>query len=192
MISCEHDDILTSFGLWNISILPYVIARRNNRCDVAIRRSESKSSACVHSTLHQAIGRAKLRQDFLPVLDLRAYARLCGEIARASKVLSNKRTLVVLPMRRLSNYLCGAEQKPSEALGNTHTCVLPLPQRPYRRCGLFVCGSSPYRHSERSVGIQRSESKSSACVHSTQIAIYHLRQRRKYQASDIAKLRLEF
>ena len=95
-------------------------------------------------------------------------------------------------MRRLSNYLCGAEQKPSEALGNTHTCVLPLPRRPYRRCGLFVCGSSPYRHSERSVGIQRSESKSSACVHSTQIAIYHLRQRRKYQASDIAKLRLEF
>ncbi len=50
--------------------------------------------ACVRSTLHQAIGRAKLRQDFLPVLDLRAYARLCGEIARASKVLSNKRTLV--------------------------------------------------------------------------------------------------
>ncbi len=31
-----------------------------------------------------------------------------------------------------------------------------------------------------------------ACVRSTQIAIYHLRQRRKYQASDIAKLRLEF
>ena len=53
-------------------------------------------------------------------------------------------------------------------------------------------GVPPYRHSERSVGIQRSESKSSACVHSTQIAIYHLRQRRKYQASDIAKLRLEF
>ena len=100
--------------------------------------------------------------------------------------------MLFLPMRRLSNYLCGAEQKPSEALGNTHTCVLPLPRRPYRRCGLFVCGSSPYRHSERSVGIQRSESKSSACVHSTQIAIYHLRQRRKYQASDIAKLRLEF
>ena len=48
----------------------------------------------MHGTLHQAIGRAKLRQDFLPVLDLRAYARLCGEIARASKVLSNKRTLV--------------------------------------------------------------------------------------------------
>ena len=53
-------------------------------------------------------------------------------------------------------------------------------------------GVPPYRHSERSVGIQRSASKSSAFVRSTQIAIYHLRQRRKYQASDIAKLRLEF
>ena len=84
-------------------------------------------------------------------------------------------------MRRLSNYLCGAEQKPSEALGNTHTCVLPLPRRPYRRCGLFVCGSSPYRHSERSVGIQRSESKSSACVRST-----------LHQAIGRAKLRQDF
>ena len=74
-----------------------------------------------------------------------------------------------------------AEQKPSEALGNTHTCVLPLPRRPYRRCGLFVCGSSPYRHSERSVGIQRSESKSSACVHST-----------LHQAIGRAKLRQDF
>ena len=111
MISCEHDDILTSFGLWNISILPYVIARRNNRCDVAIRRSESKSSACVHSTLHQAIGRAKLRQDFLPVLDLRAYARLCGEIARASKVLSNKRTLVAFTYAPLEQLLVRSRAK---------------------------------------------------------------------------------
>ena len=73
-----------------VGVPPY----RHSERSVGIQRSESKSSACVRSTLHQAIGRAKLRQDFLPVLDLRAYARLCGVIARASKVLSNKRTLV--------------------------------------------------------------------------------------------------
>ena len=49
---------------------------------------------CVRSTLNQTIGRAELWQDFLSVFDLRAYARLCGEIARASEALSNKRTLV--------------------------------------------------------------------------------------------------
>ena len=59
----------------------------------------------MRSTLHQAIGRAKLRQDFLPVLDLRAYARLCGEIARASKVLSNKRTLVAFTYAPLEQLL---------------------------------------------------------------------------------------
>ena len=75
--------------MWKFFSPPY---RHSERSVVGIQRSES--SACVRSTLHQAIGRAKLRQDFLPVLDLRAYARLCGEIARASKVLSNKRTLV--------------------------------------------------------------------------------------------------
>ena len=100
-------------------------------------------------------------------------------------------------MRRLSNYLCGAEQKPSKALGNSHHCVIARHTVPWQSPGTEItirCGSffPPYRHSERSVGIQRSASKSSACVHSTQIAIYHLRQRRKYQASDIAKLRLEF
>ena len=42
------------------------------------------------------------------------------------------------------------------------------------------------------VAIRRSESEYHAFMRSTQIAIYHLRQRRKYQASDIAKLRLEF
>ena len=64
-------------------------ARRRAVAQTALRRQLSCREA-----RHQAIGRAKLRQDFLPVLDLRAYARLCGEIARASKVLSNKRTLV--------------------------------------------------------------------------------------------------
>ena len=76
--------------MWKFFPPPY----RHSERSVGIQRSASKSSACVRSTLHQAIGRAKLRQDFLTVLDLRAYARLCGEIARASKVLSNKRTLV--------------------------------------------------------------------------------------------------
>ena len=91
-----NDDIfgVIAFALVQIKAvgLRYKRTITVERSVVGIRRSES--SACVRSTLHQAIGRAKLRQDFLPVLDLRAYARLCGEIARASKVLSNKRTLV--------------------------------------------------------------------------------------------------
>ena len=93
-----NDDIfgVIAFALVQIKAvgLRYKRTITVERSAVGIQRSESKSSACVRSTLHQAIGRAKLRQDFLPVLDLRAYARLCGEIARASKVLSNKRTLV--------------------------------------------------------------------------------------------------
>ena len=53
---------------------------------------------------------------------------------------------------------------------------------------------SPLCHCEAhsAVAIRRSESEYHAFMRSTQIAIYHLRQRRKYQASDIAKLRLEF
>ena len=67
-------------------------------------------SARVRSTLHQTIGRAKLRQDFLPVLDLRAYARLCGEIKRASKVLSNKRTLVAFAYAPLEQFMKDKEK----------------------------------------------------------------------------------
>ena len=87
--------------MWKFFPPPY----RHSERSVGIQRSASKSSACVRSTLHQAIGRAKLRQDFLPVLDLRAYARLCGEIARASKVLSNKRTLVAFTYAPLEQLL---------------------------------------------------------------------------------------
>ena len=91
-----NDDIfgVIAFALVQIKAvgLRYKRTITVERSVVGIRRSES--SACVRSTLHQAIGRAKLRQDFLPAFDLKAYARLCGEIARASKVLSNKRTLV--------------------------------------------------------------------------------------------------
>ena len=84
-----NDDI---FGVIAFALVQIKAVGLRYKRTITVERSES--SACVRSTLHQAIGRAKLRQDFLPVLDLRAYARLCGEIARASKVLSNKRTLV--------------------------------------------------------------------------------------------------
>ena len=44
------------------------------------------------------------------MLDLRAYARLCGEIARASKVLSNKRTLVAFAYAPLEQFMKDKEK----------------------------------------------------------------------------------
>ena len=108
-----NDDIfgVIAFALVQIKAvgLRYKRTITVERSVVGIQRSES--SACVRSTLHQAIGRAKLRQDFLPVLDLRAYARLCGEIARASKVLSNKRTLVAFTYAPLEQLLVRSRAK---------------------------------------------------------------------------------
>ena len=168
-----NDDIfgVIAFALVQIKAvgLRYKRTITVERSIVGIQRSES--SACVRSTLHQAIGRAKLRQDFLPVLDLRAYARLCGEIARASKVLSNKRTLVAFTYAPLEQLLVR-----SRAINLAWLlAILTLVSLRGTQCrgnlrgrlSQSGMGVPPYRHSERSVGIQRSKAKYSACVHST-------------------------
>ena len=57
------------------------------------------------------------------MLDLRAYARLCGEIARASKVLSNKRTLVAFAYAPLEQFMKDKEKPLCEPAQRTLTYV---------------------------------------------------------------------